>query len=118
MNINFGFLDNVKMYCSGGFTGDAPGAHPPYGPTNFLKFMQFFAKFGKIICWRPLEGWHPLLRRILDPPLYCVLKMKFLVSAVQRLYSLNRQTDKETGRQTDIHTHRHTDRHTDLKEMP
>ena len=36
--------------------------------------MQFFAKFGKIIRWRPpLEDWHPLLRGILDPPLECVL---------------------------------------------
>ena len=31
--------------------------------------MQFFAKFGKIICWRLPEGWRPLLRGILDPPL-------------------------------------------------
>ena len=36
----------------GGRTRRAP-------PTaqNFLNFMQFFTKFGKIICWRPtLEG--------------------------------------------------------------
>ena len=31
--------------------------------------MQFFGKFGKIVCWRPPEGWRPLLRGILDPPL-------------------------------------------------
>ena len=30
---------------------------------NFLNFMYFFEKFGKIICWRPL------LWGILDPPL-------------------------------------------------
>ena len=32
--------------------------------TNFLHFMQFSGKFGRIICWRPL--WE-----ILDPPLRC-----------------------------------------------
>ena len=34
---------------SGGFRGGAP----PYTAQNFLNFMQFFAKFGKIICWCP-----------------------------------------------------------------
>ena len=28
------------------------GGRPPTA-QNFLNFMQFFAKFGKIICWRP-----------------------------------------------------------------
>ena len=34
---------------------------PPPLPTaqNFLNFMQFFAKFGKIICWRPPGGLAP-----------------------------------------------------------
>ena len=27
----------------------------------------FFMFFGKIVCWRPLEGWCSLLRGILDP---------------------------------------------------
>ena len=40
--------------------GGAPLARPtptPPPPTaqNFLNFMQFFAKFGKIICWLPGE---------------------------------------------------------------
>ena len=48
--------------------GGAPGTPPPTA-QKFLNFMQFFAKFGKIICWRPPEGWRPLLRGILDPPL-------------------------------------------------
>ena len=39
------------------------GGAPPPTAQNFLNFMQFSAKFGKIICWRPL------LRGILDPPL-------------------------------------------------
>ena len=45
------------------------GAPPPTA-QNFLNFMQFFRKI-----WQnhmlapPLEGWRPLLRRILDPPL-------------------------------------------------
>ena len=40
----------------------------PPGPNSF-NFMQFLGKFGKIICWRPLEGWRPHLGEILDPPL-------------------------------------------------
>ena len=38
--------------------GGAPGACPPMAP-NFLNFMQFFAKFGNIICWRPPRGLVP-----------------------------------------------------------
>ena len=49
--------------------GGRPGAHSTPTAQNFLNFMQFFAKFGKIICWRPPEGWSPLLREILDQPL-------------------------------------------------
>ena len=42
----------------------------PPKAQNFLNFMQFFSKFGKIICWRPTpEVWRPLLREILVPPL-------------------------------------------------
>ena len=43
------------------------GTRPP-GPNSF-NFMQFLGKFGKIVCWRPLEIWSPHLREILDPPL-------------------------------------------------
>ena len=39
---------------SGRFEGGAPGTCLPTA-QNFLNFMQFFAKFGKIICWRPLQ---------------------------------------------------------------
>ena len=40
------------------------------GGPPFLNFMQFFGKFGKIVCWCPSPGGLiPLLRRILDPPL-------------------------------------------------
>ena len=28
----------------------------PHTAQNFLKFMQFFGNFGKILCWRPPEG--------------------------------------------------------------
>ena len=58
----------------------------------------------------------------------CVLKMKFLPLAVQKLSSeqTHRQTDGQkdgqTDRHTDTQTHRHTDRHTDrqtqLKLLP
>ena len=34
------------------------GGSPPT-VQNFLNFMQFFAKFGKIICWRPPRGLAP-----------------------------------------------------------
>ena len=56
------------MATSGGFRGGAPGA-PPYSP----KFSQFHAVFlrnlAKSYVGAPLEGWRPLLRGILDPPL-------------------------------------------------
>ena len=42
----------------------------------------------------------------------CVLKMKFLPSAVQKLSS------EQSGRQTDRRTYRHTDRQTQLKLLP
>ena len=46
--------------CSGGFRVEPP-AHAPPPPTSqkFLNFMQFFVKFGKIICWRPPGGLAP-----------------------------------------------------------
>ena len=53
---------------------DVPGTHgartppPPPMAQNLLNFMQFFGKFGNFLCWRPLDGWRPLLRGILDPP--------------------------------------------------
>ena len=39
-----------------------------YIPRSKFYFMQFLRKFSKIVCWRPLEGWHPHLGIILDPP--------------------------------------------------
>ena len=39
----------------------------------FLISCSSLGKSGKFVCWRPLlEGWRPLLRRILDSPLTCV----------------------------------------------
>ena len=50
-----------------------PRGAPPTA-KNFLNFMQFFGKFGKIICWRPHpRGLVPLLQGILDPPLINLL---------------------------------------------
>ena len=43
--------------------------YSPAGGPNSFNFMQFLGKFGKIVCWRPLEGWRPQLGEILDPPL-------------------------------------------------
>ena len=38
-----------------------PSKYTPPTAQNVLNFMQFFAKFGKIICWRPP-------RRVAPPP--------------------------------------------------
>ena len=38
--------------------GGVRDTHTPGGPNSF-NFMQFLGKFGKIVCWRPLEGWCP-----------------------------------------------------------
>ena len=35
----------------------------------------FFRKFHKILCWHPSEGWRPLLRVILNPPLLTVIQL-------------------------------------------
>ena len=43
----------------------------------------------------------------------CVLKMKLLPLTVQKLYSLNRYTDRQMDRQTDRWTDRQTDGQTD-----
>ena len=48
--------------------GGAGGAPPK--ARNFLNFMYIFGKFGNFVCWRPPDGWRPLLQGILDPPLY------------------------------------------------
>ena len=53
-------------------SGWSKGGTPARLPTdkNVLNFIQFLGKSGKFVCWRPLlEGWRPLLRGILDPPL-------------------------------------------------
>ena len=86
----------VKVKSSGGSKGGAPGARPPPTDQNFLNFMQFFGKSDKFVCWCPLlEGWRPLLREILDPPLqseseseseylykFCVMKLPKLTIQV------------------------------------
>ena len=41
---------------------------PPQGPNSF-NFVQFLGKFGKIVCWHPLEGACPNFGELLDPPL-------------------------------------------------
>ena len=39
-----------------------PQVQPLPADQNFLNFIQFFGKFGKIVCCRPpLEGWRLLL---------------------------------------------------------
>ena len=49
-------------------TSDESIGHSWHVPTvqNCLKFMQFFGKFGKSVCWYPPEGWCPLLWGNLD----------------------------------------------------
>ena len=43
--------------------------HAPPPGSNSFNFMQFLGQFEEIVCWRPLEGWHPHLGEILYPPL-------------------------------------------------
>ena len=44
--------------------------------------MQFSGKIGRIIGWRPLSGYRPLLWEILDPPLKSkTLKESFLMKS-------------------------------------
>ena len=57
----------------------ARDAHPRGGP-NSLNFVQFFRKFDKILCWRPLESWHPHLEEILDPPLLSIGVVKSFIT--------------------------------------
>ena len=54
---------------------DPRGCPSPPPDKNFLNFMQFWGKSGKFVCWRTLQGWHPLLQGILHP-LLCP-QMKF-----------------------------------------
>ena len=60
--------------------------------------MQFLGKFGKIVCWRPLGSWRPLLGEILDPSL--------IESHSQTCHVIK---DPETERQTDRQTKGWTD---------
>ena len=63
----------ARNICSGGSKGSAPSARP-LTDQIFLNFMQFLGKIWQICMLAPLlEGWRPLLREILDPPLICVL---------------------------------------------
>ena len=52
---------NNRVISSGGSKGI-------YGP-KISQFHAVFWKIWQIVCWRPLQGWRPLLRGILDPPL-------------------------------------------------
>ena len=45
---------------------------PPGGQNSFY-VIQFLGKFGKMLCWRPLEGWRHLLGEILDPTLLAMI---------------------------------------------
>ena len=42
----------------------------PQGVQILSISCRYLGKFSKIVCWRPLEGWRPHLREILDPPLH------------------------------------------------
>ena len=55
---------------------------------NSFNFMQFLGKFGKIVCWRPLEGWRPHLEEILDPPLLTYLSTQRTYIGVNTLISI------------------------------
>ena len=49
--------------------GGAPDAPIPAQGPKCSPFYALFGNFGKIVCWCPPEGWHLLLRGILDPTL-------------------------------------------------
>ena len=55
------------MYFTGSSGGSKGDGRTPTA-QNFLNFMQFFGKFGKIICWRPPEGWRPSYGESWIPP--------------------------------------------------
>ena len=74
------------------------GGRPPTA-QNFLNFMQFFAKFGKIICLRPPKGWRPLLRGILDPPL---IRAQEFVSVIFALIHIFCCSNKQSIKQDEI----------------
>ena len=62
----------------GGSRGRGGRAIPLPHPRglNSFNFMQFFGKFGKIVCWH-LEGCHPHLEEFLDPPLMATTYLGF-----------------------------------------
>ena len=68
LNLDFNWIQvSVRsgrgtIYHSGGSKGGAPGVRPHPMVQNFLNFMQFFGKFGKII------GRHPLPEELAPPP--------------------------------------------------
>ena len=51
-----------------GSKGGVRDVHPP--GLNSFNFVQFVGEFGKIICWRPLNGWRPQLGKTLDLPVF------------------------------------------------
>ena len=57
----------VRSICIGGCKGGGT-CEIPRGPNSF-NFMQFWGKFGKIVCWHLPP---PHLGEILDPPLICL----------------------------------------------
>ena len=57
------FGNSSKIMCLPLTWWDAP-------MSKLFQFHAVFGKFGKILCLRPLEGWRPNHREILDPPLF------------------------------------------------
>ena len=51
----------------------------PLKAQDFVNFLQFFGNFGKIICWRLVIDWRPLIQGILDPPLTSVVSFHSLL---------------------------------------
>ena len=75
----------------------------PPRPNSF-NFMQFLGRFGKIVCWRPREGWRPHVGEILDPPLHSQQISKkiahsLLESIVQCEPTLSTEWSVWTGRE-------------------
>ena len=81
-------LSLISFFAEHSYPSGAPG--PP--DQNFLNFMQFLGKSDKFVCWRPPapQGSCPLIREILDPPLFIDIHIHYSLLRVQPLlHSVN-----------------------------
>ena len=63
-----------------GWTVISGGRMPLPPSSKFSQFHADFGNFGKIMCWRPLEGWRPLPAGILYPPMFIPHSSFFVIN--------------------------------------